>query len=378
MAALGEAALYAPVKRFLEARGYEVKGEVCGCDLVARHVDDRGDEPPVIVELKLRFTLALLLQGIDRLAVSERVYLAVPRPPRSARGLSPEAPAIRRLCRRVGLGLMIVGRDGVAIIEEPAPYRPRTARHRAHAADGRVRPPRRRPEYRRIAKSSAGHRLSPGRAAPCRACSPRRPDAACRTARSERRRRRRPHPAAQCLRLVCAGRTRRLRFVGRRAARRSDLCRCAGGACRPRRSPARGGLMPAPPDDAAAAPPDRRLFRPRLAAAHPAPGAGLRRLGVRRRFRPRAAPLPHPGIVRPVVRRRRSGRAAGDRAVEHGPALPGASGVSLRAADVARLRAVRAARSRRCCSGSAAPRCGASCAPTCRNARRPWSMPTRP
>src|SRR5262245_57371092 len=62
----GEASLYGPVKRFLEAQGFEVKGEVRGCDLVAR----RGDEPPVIVELKLRFTLALVLQGIDRLALS--------------------------------------------------------------------------------------------------------------------------------------------------------------------------------------------------------------------------------------------------------------------------------------------------------------------
>ena len=79
MAGLDETALYGPVKRFLESRGYEVKGEVCGCDLVARHRDDQGDEKPVIVELKLRFTLALLLQGIDRLAVSERVYVAVPR-----------------------------------------------------------------------------------------------------------------------------------------------------------------------------------------------------------------------------------------------------------------------------------------------------------
>jgi hypothetical protein len=131
-AALGEAELYAPVKCFLEARGYQVKGEVCGCDVVARHVDDRGDEPPVIIELKLRFTLALLLQGIDRLAISERVYVAVPRPGRKGRGLSPEAPAIRRLCRRVGLGLMIVARESVAIIEEPAPYRPRMARRRAY------------------------------------------------------------------------------------------------------------------------------------------------------------------------------------------------------------------------------------------------------
>ena len=93
---LSEAALYRPVKAFLEAQGFEVKGEVCGCDLVAR----RGDEPPVIVELKLRFSLALVLQGIDRLRISERVYLAVPRPPYRARGLSPEAASVRRLCRR--------------------------------------------------------------------------------------------------------------------------------------------------------------------------------------------------------------------------------------------------------------------------------------
>ena len=124
----GEAALYRPVKAFLEAQGFEVKGEVCGCDLVAR----RGDEPPVIVELKLRFSLALVLQGVDRLRITERVYLAVPRPPYRARGLSPEAPPVRRLCRRLGLGLMIIGRrgDSVAILEEPGPYRPRPARRR--------------------------------------------------------------------------------------------------------------------------------------------------------------------------------------------------------------------------------------------------------
>ncbi len=89
---VSEAMLYGPVKRFLEGCGYEVKGEVQGCDLVAR----RGDEPAVIVELKLRFTLALVLQGIDRLRLSERVYLAVPRPSRGTRGVMPDAPPIRR------------------------------------------------------------------------------------------------------------------------------------------------------------------------------------------------------------------------------------------------------------------------------------------
>ena len=125
-----EAGLYAPVKRFFEGLGYEVKGEVRGCDLVAR----RAGEPPVIVELKLRFTLGLVLQGIDRLALSERVYLAVPRTSRSKarrfRGIVPEAPLVRRLCRRLGLGLIVVGRAVVTIVEEPAPYRPRPAREK--------------------------------------------------------------------------------------------------------------------------------------------------------------------------------------------------------------------------------------------------------
>jgi len=123
--------LYGPVKEFLERRGYEVKGEVRGCDLVAR----RGDEPPVVIELKLRFSLALVLQGIDRLALTERVYLAVPRPPRRrrrSRGLTPDSRDIRKLCRRLGLGLMLVGGGrAVEILEEPLPYRPRPAKVRA-------------------------------------------------------------------------------------------------------------------------------------------------------------------------------------------------------------------------------------------------------
>ena len=113
-----EAALYAPVKAFLEKLGYAVKGEVRGCDLVAC----RGDEAPLIVELKLRFSLALVLQGIDRLALSERVYLAVPRA-QLRRGR-----LVRKLCRRLGLGLIAVGsRGAVDVLAEPGPYKPRPA-----------------------------------------------------------------------------------------------------------------------------------------------------------------------------------------------------------------------------------------------------------
>lgn len=126
--ASAETALYLPVKAFLERQGYIVRGEVLGCDLVAR----RGNEEPVIVELKLRFTLSLLLQGVDRLALSPLVYLAVPRPTARTRGVRPDAKPVRKLCRRVGLGLMVIaGRGAVEVIEDPVPYRPRQSKRRS-------------------------------------------------------------------------------------------------------------------------------------------------------------------------------------------------------------------------------------------------------
>ena len=35
-----ESSLYLPVKRFLEKLSFEVKGEICGCDLVALRDDE--------------------------------------------------------------------------------------------------------------------------------------------------------------------------------------------------------------------------------------------------------------------------------------------------------------------------------------------------
>jgi hypothetical protein len=130
MAFGAEAELYPAVKAFLEARGYHVKGEIRGCDLVAT----RGSEPPVIVELKLSFNLSLVLQGVDRLSLTDRVYLAVAAPRRRRpAGVSVYRRAVRGLCRRLGLGLMTVtpGRGGrVEVVLEPRPYAPRKrARH---------------------------------------------------------------------------------------------------------------------------------------------------------------------------------------------------------------------------------------------------------
>jgi hypothetical protein len=102
------------VKALLEGQGYAVKGEVCGCDLVAV----RGTEPPVIVELKRSFGIGLVLQGIDRLTVTDAVYLAVGAWPKRLRD-------VKKLCRRLGLGLIVVHRQRADLLLDPAPYRPR-------------------------------------------------------------------------------------------------------------------------------------------------------------------------------------------------------------------------------------------------------------
>ncbi|MCA0871582.1 DUF2161 family putative PD-(D/E)XK-type phosphodiesterase [Seohaeicola saemankumensis] len=117
--------LYPPVKTLLEAQGYDVKGEVGAADVVAV----RGEEDPVIVELKLRFTLSLFHQAITRQTVTDLVYIAVPKPTgRTARRALKDN---RNMCRRLGLGLITVMSDGRTEVHcDPGPYAPRKSKQR--------------------------------------------------------------------------------------------------------------------------------------------------------------------------------------------------------------------------------------------------------
>ena len=108
-----ESDLYAPVKALLESQGYVVKGEVHGCDVAAVK-----EGALVIVELKKSFGLGLVLQGVNRLALSDAVYLAVGTWPNNMRD-------VRKLCRRLGLGLIVVARERADVLLDPAPYTPR-------------------------------------------------------------------------------------------------------------------------------------------------------------------------------------------------------------------------------------------------------------
>ncbi|RKP54012.1 hypothetical protein D7Z26_11525 [Cohnella endophytica] len=105
MAVKLETELYPPVKGFFEERGYEVKAEIRGCDLVAYRAD-RTD--PIIVEMKKTFTLPLLLQGADRQKTGAEVWLAVERN-RTKKGAHNQRFAeIAALCRRLNLGFLTI------------------------------------------------------------------------------------------------------------------------------------------------------------------------------------------------------------------------------------------------------------------------------
>ena len=122
--AMLETDLYAPIKRFLERQGYEVKAEIGSADVVAV----RGNEPPLIIETKTGFSLSLFHQGTERQAITDLVYLAVP----LGRGLAFRKALQRnlKLCRLLGLGLLTVSaRDPqVQVHADPAPYRPRQSK----------------------------------------------------------------------------------------------------------------------------------------------------------------------------------------------------------------------------------------------------------
>lgn len=117
MAGRAESELYLPVKTFLEAQGYTVRAEVNECDIVAIRGDDL-----VVVELKATFSLALVLQGIDRQTMTDNVFLAVEAPARKRNAT--HWHDVRRLCGRLGLGLLFVtfvGKDEpqVEVVCEP-------------------------------------------------------------------------------------------------------------------------------------------------------------------------------------------------------------------------------------------------------------------
>ena len=125
MSSVAESDLFAPLEAYLESQGYRVQGEVDHCDLVAR----RDDEPPVVVELKVRLNLELILQATERFSLTDAVYIAFPS---SAALWRRHWRRVRKLCRRLGVGLITLDGDEllVNVRLDPAPYSPRQSKVR--------------------------------------------------------------------------------------------------------------------------------------------------------------------------------------------------------------------------------------------------------
>lgn len=117
-----ETDLYPPLKRFLEAQGYTVKSEIGSCDVVAV----RGDEAPLVVELKLTLNLDVVLQAVDRLALTHTVYIGIPENNNMAKKRHRH---VKKLLRMLGLGWLQIAparkASAVSVLLDPEAYRPR-------------------------------------------------------------------------------------------------------------------------------------------------------------------------------------------------------------------------------------------------------------
>lgn len=119
-----EADLYPIAARYFSSRGFTVKGEVCGCDLVAV----QGDTI-IVAELKMTFNIKLLYQSVRRLAITDQVYAVIPKP--RARQKMSFWQMIKSLARRLNIGLLVIDGDEIMVIAEPGDFSGRVlARHK--------------------------------------------------------------------------------------------------------------------------------------------------------------------------------------------------------------------------------------------------------
>jgi len=115
-----ESDLYLPLKEYLQSQNYEVKSEVCDCDVVAL----KDDDTPVIVELKLSLNIDVLLQGVDRLSLSSIIYIGIPHDTKS---FKKKRKLSLKLLKMLGFGLILIdpSKNKVEVVLDPLEYKPR-------------------------------------------------------------------------------------------------------------------------------------------------------------------------------------------------------------------------------------------------------------
>lgn len=97
------------------------------CDVMAI----RGKEEPVVVELKLSFNLGVILQAVERLSLSDTVYVGVPS---TLKALKRQRKQITKMMRMLGIGLIAINPDkeasDVKVLLDPGEYKPRQSKPR--------------------------------------------------------------------------------------------------------------------------------------------------------------------------------------------------------------------------------------------------------
>lgn len=116
-----ETHLYSPLYTYLMQQGYTVRSEVKHCDIIAT----LGEEV-IAIEMKLKFTMKLLLQAVNRQRAADSVYVAIPRPEGGMR--SKTWKEMCHLLKRLELGLIVIslaGKTSVEVVFHPIPFSPR-------------------------------------------------------------------------------------------------------------------------------------------------------------------------------------------------------------------------------------------------------------
>ena len=113
-----EKEMFVLLKEYLESFDFTVKAEVKDADIMALK-----DEMILIIEMKTALNTTLMAQGIKRNAISDVVYLAVPRP--SNKVLRSKLFKDKcKILRHLELGLILVdaSKDDVEVILDPKQY----------------------------------------------------------------------------------------------------------------------------------------------------------------------------------------------------------------------------------------------------------------
>ena len=107
-----ESNMYEPIRQLLSGLGFIVRGEVKNCDIAAIKEGEIW-----VVEMKLSANLTLLYQAMERKAITDCVFIAIPRPKNSR---NKNFGLLKKIIAKLELGLILVSTDSPVPLAEIA------------------------------------------------------------------------------------------------------------------------------------------------------------------------------------------------------------------------------------------------------------------